>query len=574
MVGTIHNAPHTGFYPLYETRRKEVTPLKKIVLVAVNAKYIHSNAAIYSLIRYNKPMQITPLEFTANDGFHYILSEIYASAPDILGFSCYIWNIHIILPLVSAVKKIIPDVTVILGGPEVSYDAEQVLEQTPADIVVLGEGEETLRQILTDKPLCMIKGIIYRNENNQIITNPLREKLFVSDIPFPYNEENLPQNKIIYYESSRGCPFSCGYCLSFNEKPVRFLPLRRVFADLDFFIKHRVTQVKFTDRTFNCDKNRALLIWKYLIDNDNGYTNFHFELAADLLDDEILTELSNAPDGLFQFEIGIQSTHAETLKAINRNMLPNRVTENIKKIKTHENIHIHLDLIAGLPAESYERFKESFDTVYDLSPDMLQLGFLKLLKGSTLRENAIKHGIVYNDHPPYEVLSTHDITYGELKNLKQIEKMVDLLYNSGNFTNTLSYIRPFFPSPFYFYESFAMYWQTQGFHRSSQNLYAVYEILAAFLEPFCDKDILANHLKYDWYNNGNQKNFPLPLCAFLEEDPKIINDLYKSTQKSKRYPIKKFTHPYHGYILFEYIGKPRPGSQKKYVKTVKFIISP
>jgi radical SAM superfamily enzyme YgiQ (UPF0313 family) len=548
--------------------------LKKIVLVAVNAKFIHSNPAIYALIKYC-PQPITPLEFTVNDNFNYILSEIYDTQPDVLGFSCYIWNIKIVLSLVSAVKKIIQGVTVILGGPEVSFDGAKILGEYPADIIVSGEGEETLREILSGAELAEIKGITYKTDANEIITNPPRQKLDLSAVPFFYNENNLPENKIIYYESSRGCPFSCGYCLSHNEKPVRFLPLARVFNDLDFFIKNRVTQVKFTDRTFNCDAKRALQIWQYLIENDNGCTNFHFEVSADLLNDESIKQLKKAKDGLFQFEIGIQSTNPETLKLTNRTANTAAAIENIKKLKTCDNIHIHLDLIAGLPAEGYKRFKESFNTVYAQYPDMLQLGFLKLIKGSQLRENADEYGIVYNETPPYEVLSTNAITYEELKNLKSVEQAVDLLYNSGNFKKSLKYVQGFFASPFDFYEAFSQYWRKNGFHRASQGLPILYEIFCTFSQPFCDAKILTNYIKFDWYGSGNQKTFPLPLYEATEENPETINALYKATSKSKRFPIKKFdfdvesNDPQPVYLLFEHIGKPRPGSQKKYVAVQK-----
>jgi hypothetical protein len=465
-----------------------------------------------------------------------------------------------------------PKVLIILGGPEVSFDSARLLEKCPADIVVSGEGEETLREILSQKEPGKIKGITYRDDH-RIITNPPRGKLNLSAIPFPYSESNIPANKIIYYESSRGCPSSCGYCLSHGEKPVRFLPTERVFADLDFFIKLRVTQVKFTDRTFNCDKKRANQIWNYIMDNDNGYTNFHFEVSANYIDDFESSCLTRAPSGLFQFEIGIQSTNPETLKLINRDMeLPNAI-ENIKKLTSHKNIHIHLDLIAGLPLEGYERFKESFNTVYGLNPDMLQLGFLKLLKGSALREKATELGIVYNDAPPYEVLYTNDISYDEIKNLKSIEAMLDMLYNSGNFKKSLKYVQGFFDSPFGFFEAFSQHWKSQGFHRVSKSLPTVYEIFYLFAKPFCDARVLANYIKFDWYSSGNQKNLPLVFHESIEEDPKNVDAFYKSTGESKRYPIKKFDFnaatddltPFPVYMLFKYIGKPRPGSQKKYV---------
>jgi len=549
--------------------------LEKIVLVAINAKFIHANAAIYSLMAYCRPIPITPLEFTANDNFNFILSEIHAAAPDVLGFSCYIWNMHLVEPLVRAIKKILPQVKIILGGPEVSFDAADLLTHCPADIIVTGEGEEVLREILSGHALSQIKGVTYRAETGEVRANPPHRKLDLAVFPFPYNADNLPENKIIYYESARGCPFSCAFCLSHNEKPVRFVPLARVFADMDFFLTRRVAQVKFTDRTFNCDPDRALRIWRYINDNDNGHTNFHFEVAATLLDAAALELLGNAPDALFQFEIGIQSTHPQTLESINRDIHTRQAIDNINKLASRGNIHIHLDLIAGLPGEGYERFQESFNAVYCLAPDMLQLGFLKLLKGSRLREKAGDFGILYNDAPPYEVLCTRDISYDGLKSLKAIEQAVDTLYNSGNFKQSLKYVQGFFATPFALYEAFSRHWKSRGYHRASQSLPSVFKIFHAFAQPHGDANVLANLLKFDWYAAGNTKNLPW-LDAPTREDADKINSLYKESNTSRRLPIVKFdfdptaepeaipreTEP--TYILFRYTGKPRPGSQKKY----------
>jgi len=538
------------------------------------------------------PYDISILEFTTDNKLSFILSEIYIAKPDILGFSCYIWNIEKILQIVSAVKMIMPDVIIIMGGPEVSFDAAVLLEKCSADIIVSGEGEETLCELLSHfktisynanvnnatTQLSKIKGITYRGQEGGIVTNLPREKLDLSFIPFPYNEKNIPENKIIYYESSRGCPFSCGYCLSRNEKPVRFLSLERVFSDLDFFITHKVSQVKFIDRTFNCDKDRALQIWKYIIDNDNGYTNFHFEISAEFLDDLAFNELKRVCEGLFQFEIGIQTTNIKTLETINRNSTISKLIENMEKLKSCKNIHVHLDLIAGLPDEGYQSFKESFNAVYALEPDMLQLGFLKLLKGSELREKSEEYGIAYDSCPPYEVLFTSNISFKEMDDLKTIENLVGLFYNSGNFKKSLKYIIRFFKDSFDFYEKFGFYWKENGYHKASQSLSTMFEILYEFSHSFCDEKILANLLKFDWYMGGNQKNPPFWLDKADNEDLEIINSLYKNAGMSKRFPIKKFDfdveaeelEPHPVYVLFEYIGKLRPGSQKKSVFLQKF----
>ncbi|MCL2189613.1 MAG: B12-binding domain-containing radical SAM protein [Defluviitaleaceae bacterium] len=555
--------------------------MKKIVLAAINAKFIHSNAAIFSLIAHC-PQDITPLEFTVNDNFNFILSEIYATAPTVLGLSCYIWNIRIIEPLVAALKKVLPNTQIILGGPEVSFNAADVLQKCPADIVVVGEGEETLREILSGQALATVRGIVYRTEKGEIYTNPPREKSPMENLAFPYNIGNLPQNKIIYYEASRGCPFSCGYCLSHNEKPVRFLPLPRVLEELQFFLNRCVNQVKFTDRTFNCDRKRAMQIWQFLIENDNQHTNFHFEIAADLLDKDAIRLLRNAPEGLFQFEIGVQSTHEETLKHIQRDTNTQAAMLNIQALKECPTIHIHLDLIAGLPAESYETFARSFNAVYALMPDMLQLGFLKLLKGVALRENAEAHGIVYNDAPPYEVLYTRHISYQALTRLKAVESALDMLYNSGNFKQTLRYVQTFYATPFHFYEAFARYWQHNGYHRMSQSLATVCKIFTDFAQPMCNEKIFNNLLKFDWYAAGNQKNPPW-LDAPTKEDFEIINTLYKRGNTSKRCPIVKFDFdPREGacgnapavpvYLQFDPPVKPRLGAQIKNVNVTVVLL--
>ena len=548
--------------------------MQKTILVAINAKFIHTNVAIQTLKHYcTQPM--TTLEFTINDSFHYILSEIHATAPTIIGFSCYIWNIQIVRNLVDALKKILPSTLIILGGPEVSYDAEALLKSIPADIIVRGEGEETLNEILNENPLASIIGITYRNELGNICSTSPREKLNPHDMVFPYSDDNLPENKIIYYESSRGCPFSCGYCLSYNEKPVRLISLPQVKKSLDFFLTHRVKQVKFIDRTFNCDRNRAVDIWQYLIDNDNGFTNFHFEIAPHLLDESAFQCLTQAPEGLFQFEMGIQSTHEETLTIIQRETNTAMAIANIYRLGTLPTMHQHLDLIAGLPNESYAQFAQSFNAVFALKPDMLQLGFLKLLKGSDLRKNAENLGIIYHHAPPYEVLETPHMDYASLTRLKAIESALDKLYNSGHFKQSVPYIISFFSSPFHFFESFADFWKSNNYHHVSQSLVTMYEIFAQFALPLCNEWVLANLLKYDWHAAGNQKSLPIALLSPLEENAEQIAALYKSTNTSRRFPIKKFTlNPLSDeramptnnevfHILFEPAGKKRPGAQNK-----------
>ncbi|MCL2363099.1 MAG: DUF4080 domain-containing protein [Defluviitaleaceae bacterium] len=558
---------------------------KKIILVAINAKFIHANLAIPSLIRHVRDLPgiiITALEFTTQDKINHILAEITDAQPDVVGFSCYIWNIEIVRNLVAALKKVRPGVCIILGGPEVSFDPEAQLAKCPADIVVRSEGEGALRDILTGTPLSEINGISFYAASNEIHTSSLRTKLPLEEIAFPYAADTLPQNKIIYYESSRGCPYTCGFCLSHSEKPVRLLPLARVFRELDFFLAHRVNQVKFVDRTLNCARARALAIWQYLLDNDNGHTNFHFEISADLLDSAAIALLQKAPEGLFQFEIGVQSTHAPTLQLIRRQTHTDAALANIRALKSAPHVHILLDLIAGLPGESFTRVRQSFNDVYALTPHMLQLGFLKLLKGSRLREEAELHDIVYQDAPPYEVLYTAHITYEELKILKQIEHALDILYNSGHFAWTVSFAIPFFPSAFDFYASFAAHWKENGYHRAAQSLPRLFEILNNFLAPHTAPEARLNLLRYDWYATGNQKSPPAWLYEPTQADLQQINQLYKTTDTPRRHPIVKFdfdpgasnvmTNGKNAtinsdrdgvYLLFKSTAKPRPGAQGK-----------
>jgi len=582
--------------------------MKKITLVAINAKFIHANLAIPSLIQHVRDLphiQITPMEFTTQDSVNHILAEMTDTPADAVGFSCYIWNIGMVRNLVASLKKVQPRVRVILGGPEVSFDAETLLEEIPADIIVRGEGEGALRDILSGVPLRDVHGISYRiTQINQIMpdthmaktdydepvvkirSNPARNKLPLAEITFPYNAETLPQNKIIYYESSRGCPYSCGFCLSHSEKPVRLLPLERVYRELDFFLAQRVNQVKFVDRTFNCDRRRALAIWQYLLDHDNGHTNFHFEISADLLDAEAVALLSKAPEGLFQLEIGIQSTYAPTLQAIRRESRVDTVLANIRALQAAPTVHIHLDLIAGLPGESFAQFRQSFNDVYALAPHMLQLGFLKLLKGSRLRDDAEAHGIVYHDAPPYEVLHTAHITYDEIKILKRVEHALDILYNSGHFARTIPFAVSFFPSPFDFYCGFAMHWKANGYHRAAQSLPRLFEILNDFLTPHIAPNARLNLLRYDWYAGGNQKSPPAWLYNPTQADLQQINQLYKTTDTPRRHPIVKFdvdpmwaadnvNHAFNitgrenpVYLLFMSGGKIRPGAQTKHMTVV------
>lgn len=439
----------------------------RFLLTAVNAKYIHSNPAVYSLQAYacqedpTLKEQIFVAEYTINQQMEDVLADLYEHRPDVIGFSCYIWNIPYIEKLVRELKKLLPQVQIWLGGPEVSFDAEKVMEEYPQLTgIMLGEGEQTFLELAQhyrsgesgEEALSRIAGLAIRKNGKVILTGP-RVLTDLSVIPFLYDDLKKFENKILYYESSRGCPFRCSYCLSSIDKKVRLRDLSIVKRELQFFLDQKVAQVKFVDRTFNCNKKHAMEIWEYLLTHDNGITNFHFEIAADILDEEQIRLLNQFRPGAVQLEIGVQSTNEETIREIDRHMDVGLLRQIVQKIHAGHNIHIHLDLIAGLPLEGYTSFGHSFDDVYAMEPEQLQLGFLKVLKGSKMHDNCEKYGLVYLDEPPYEVLYTSWLSYEEVRRLKQIEEMVELYYNSNQFVTTLKLLVPQFASPFAFLKS-------------------------------------------------------------------------------------------------------------------------
>ncbi|HOQ17526.1 MAG TPA: B12-binding domain-containing radical SAM protein [Defluviitaleaceae bacterium] len=515
-----------------------------IVLSALNAKYIHTSLALRSLKSFctEYKSNITIAEYTINHEENYIMNELYKLKPDILGFACYIWNIEQTLDLVINIKKILPDTLIILGGPEVSYDGEKLLkEYKEIDIIVYGEGEATFYDLLHsfidgDRSLERIDGIIY-SSNGKIVKNKERTPLNLDAIPFVYEDFKDMENQILYYESSRGCPYQCQYCLSSIDKKVRFLSLERVYSDLQRFLDGRVKQVKFVDRTFNCNKNHARAIWNYLIEHDNGTTNFHFEISADLLDDEIIAFLSKARPGLFQFEIGVQTTNREVLKIINRKMDFERLKTVVKNIKKGQNIHQHLDLIAGLPGENYASFRNSFNDVYNLFPEQLQLGFLKVLKGSGMRENEEKYGLVYKSKAPYEILFTKELNYEEMLKLKMIEEMVEKYYNSGRFYYSIRYITSFFDTPFDFYEALAIFWERKGYHHVQHNKIQLYTILLEFFKEKVEEEaeVLKALMKFDIYLLEKAKKLPEWMNSSEEMYKSQIRDFYRNEENIKCY---------------------------------------
>lgn len=489
----------------------------KIILAACNAKYIHSNLAVYDLQAYARQYQqhILLKEYTINQQKDEIMKDLYEEKPDVICFSCYIWNISFVKELAEDLKKVLPSVPFWAGGPEVSFDAEAFLAANPAfDGVMVGEGEETFLELAGyyvdhRKSLEQIRGIAFRKEN-QVLHNGWREIMDLSKVPFPYKDLQDFDHRIIYYESSRGCPFSCSYCLSSVDKKLRFRSLDLVRKELQFFLDHKVPQVKFVDRTFNCKHDHAMAIWKYINDHDNGVTNFHFEISADLLREEELQEMSTMRPGLIQLEIGVQSTNPDTIKAIHRTMDFEKLKGIVDRIHSFGNIHQHLDLIAGLPYEDYDSFRHSFNDVYALKPQQLQLGFLKVLKGSHMMEMCQEYGIVYKTREPYEVLSTKWLDYDHVLKLKTVENMVEVYYNSGQFQNTLEYLEGFFPDAFSIYERLGNFYMEKGYGDVSHTRMRRYEILLEFLEDVSEisMDQVKDQMVYDLYLRENLKSRP------------------------------------------------------------------
>lgn len=503
--------------------------MKKVILAALNAKYIHSNLALRYLSRFqnnNQKHHVETMEFTINQRLDFIAEELFRKQPDVVLFSCYIWNVEMLRQLCPILKKIMPDCVIGFGGPEVSYESETFLRENPAvDFVMRGEGElvftKYLEHLDAGNPATLgeIESLTYR-QGDEIFSTPQMHPMDLALLPFPYEDDfSDVQNQIIYYESSRGCPYHCGYCLSSVENGVRFVPLDKVLLDLQKFLDKNVPQVKFIDRTFNCKKSHAMAIWKYLHEHDNSVTNFHFEITADLIDQETIDFLKTVRKGLFQFEIGVQSTNPQTIRAINRNVDFAALSEIVQQIKDGGNIHQHLDLIAGLPYEDYDSFGCSFNDVYALHPEQLQLGFLKVLKGSMLHQKQKEFEIVYHDTAPYEVLTTHELPYADTLRLKYVEEMVETYYNSGRFLNTLAYLVPLYESPFAFFEALSQFWVGENYHYLGLSKMGLFDVLWRFVEqnPKVDKRKLQWEMKFDIALHEKPKKLPAWLTVTNEE---------------------------------------------------------
>ena len=566
----------------------------RFLLCGINAKYIHSNLAIFSLKAYADRKKIPGAEiilkeYTINNYVEDILQDLYEEKADVVIFSCYIWNISFVRELAAELKKVSPDVKIWAGGPEVSYAANKFLMENPTfDLIMQGEGEEVFSELirLTVEEKCRIKDVYKQSESKKVLSGIVEKRYFIErkqavkeekdiedkhfagednvyptnyidmsklqklqgiavwdfsgeaalgnaesnignktkiintgfatlmnmdTIPFVYEDFHLFEHKILYYETSRGCPFCCSYCLSSVDKTVRFRSLPIVKKELDAFLEAKVPQVKFVDRTFNCNRQRAIDIWSYLVEHDNGITNFHFEISSDLLGEEELELFAKMRPGLIQLEIGVQSTNGETVDAIHRHMDLEKLFHYVDRVHALGNIHQHLDLIAGLPYENYERFGVSFDDLYAHKPDQLQLGFLKVLKGTMMEEEVKKYSILYRNQPPYEVLGTKWLSYDEIILLKGVEELVELYYNSGQYTLTLKYAVPFFESPFRFYEMFSAWYRGKGYHKLNHNRLEKYNILREFLREHIDEnewDTLDEIMLYDMYLRENVKGRP------------------------------------------------------------------
>ena len=537
----------------------------KILLAACNAKYIHSNLAVYNLKscsgKYSPNVVIK--EYTINQIRDDILKDIYLEQPDVICFSCYIWNISFVKELVPDLKKILPHVDFWAGGPEVSYDAVEFLKKNSAFFgVMVGEGEETFHELagyyIERKPQTLkeIRGVAFHDETKvpNIVHTGWRELMDLSKVPFAYSNLTEFKNRIIYYESSRGCPFSCSYCLSSIDKKLRFRDIELVKKELQFFIDNKVPQVKFVDRTFNCKHDHAMAIWRYITEHDNGITNFHFEISADLLREEELALMKTMRPGLIQLEIGVQSTNPQTIKAIRRTMDFEKLKGIVEQIHSFGNIHQHLDLIAGLPYEGYESFHKSFCDVYALRPEQFQLGFLKVLKGSHMMEMTGEYQILYKDREPYEVLSTAWLTYGEILGLKMVESMVEVYYNSGQFKHTLVFLEQYFEDPFRMYEALGRFYEKKGYSEISHSRMRRYEILMEFAgeQKEIPLEVLSDVMLLDLYLRENLKSRP-SFASDQKPYERLIWDYRKVEKIPKTAHIEVFRDG--KTILFDYTDR-------------------
>ena len=554
----------------------------KILLNAINAKYIHSNLAVYSLRAYAKEYRehIRLLEYTINNRVEEILEGIYKEHADVICFSCYIWNIAYVKELIEELKKLCPNTPIWVGGPEVSYEIETLLAENPGiDGVFIGEGEHTFKKVCRcyieteesewEEELLRVSGIAYRKRDKTIAFTGMAEPVDMSTIPFCYEDMEQFKNKIIYYESSRGCPFSCSYCLSSIDKKMRFRDIELVKKELGFFIKQEVPQVKFVDRTFNCSHTHAMEIWRFIKEKDLGKTNFHFEVAADLLTEEELEYIAGMRPGLIQLEIGVQSTNDTTITEIHRTMQLDRLKAVVRSIQEKENIHEHLDLIAGLPYEGYETFARSFDEIYALKPNQLQLGFLKVLKGSYMYEHATEYGLIYRSRPPYEVLKTNWLGFGEILRIRQVEEMLEVYYNSGQYATAIRLLETQYASAFAMFAELGTFYEEHGYFGMGHSRMRRAEILLEFAKERKPGllPVLGEGLVYDLYERENLGSRP-SWAADANEWKQMTRQYGKNGKQSH---IERFFYRFSGrrqdtvllperledpvYVRFDYTGR-------------------
>ncbi len=592
----------------------------KLLLTTLNSKFTHSSLALRYIYGYLKACSGTVelKEYTINNQLDYIVRELYSGQYDCIAFSVYIWNVEQTSIIAKNLKKVSPNLKIVFGGPEVTFESDAFLKAYPyVDVIVRGEGEESFKAffetasrskdafINSEDCFANLSGLTYRfskDGKDHIVLLPDRPLIHNLDcVPFPYESFDGLEHRILYYESSRGCPFNCQYCLSSTIKGVRFFSLDRVKADLKIFVQNRVMQVKFIDRTFNADKMRALEIFKYLHEIDNGYTNFHFEITADRLTDETIDFLKVVRPGLFQFEIGVQTTNEATLLEIQRYVDFDKLKKTCETLSSYRNIHLHLDLIAGLPFENYERFMQSFDEVYAMRPEMLQLGFLKLLKGSGLRIRKDKYGYIYNEMPPYEIMATNELSFDDMIQLKGIEDMVEHFYNNQKFTYALEFIikvNGLIPSKFY--EMLSTFWHDHGWHHKAHNQDTLYQVLEQF---YLDSrlrypEVFKNILKFDYVRQSSRRKLyqtkeapeeRQKIHAFLQEAdniskylPAYVNQRAKAIVKQVRfetfdYDVLEMIHS--GFeqiytqengttVLFDYSVEDSPFEKSRYHKVV------
>ena len=527
----------------------------KVLLTAINSKFVHSNLAVRYLKAFTEDMdyECQIREFSINDRDEKILEEIIKEKADVVAFSTYIWNIEIVNRLSTLMKLVDENIKIDYGGPEVSYDSLNILKELSGDSVIKGEGEKTYREfveyLLGDRSIRDIRGLYFK-ENNEVISNGNRPLMNMDEIVFLYKEDENLDNKIVYYEASRGCPFNCKYCLSSTTHGVRFLNIERVKKELQYFIDKKVRLVKFVDRTFNCNFKFSMAIWEFLINADTT-TQFHFEISADILKPQELELLRKAPKDRFQFEVGVQTTNDEVLNKINRFVNFSDIKEKVVELLEIKNIKQHLDLIAGLPGEDYNSFKKSFNDVYSIGPEEIQLGFLKLLRGSSMREEAEEYGMKYSPYPPYEIISTKDISYDELLILKKVESMVDKYYNSQKFNNIIKILVKCFDTPYDFYLELGNYFDKKGYFDRNIGNSEYYKVFLDFNMEITklDNKILRDIVKYDYLMFNKRRGMPEFLGKGVgKEKENEFKDRLREKYSFKDYYVEGFCIDINKYI--------------------------